>query len=415
MGDSRDDSAKPEGRAVEAQTPRAVCARCRRPERVCYCAHLPSLATRTRVVIVQHPRERDVPIGTAFMASLCLQGSQLFVAASPDADAALVRALSDDARPAILLYPSDDAKDLSSDAPTGPVTLVVVDGTWSQAKKLVARSPLLRALPRYSFRPDRPSEYRIRREPRADYVSTIEALALVLGALEGSAAKFRPMLAPFRAMVDAQLAHAETDARPRRVQKPRRPPRPTAVPPVFRERADDLVCVYGEANAWPYGTRERRAHAEEIVHWVAVRPKTGDTFEALIAPRGPLAPRTAAHAELDAARIAQGESASSAVARWSEFLREEDVLVAWGTYATKLFSDAGARARPSVDLRVVARSVTRAKVGTAAELLRARGLEPEPLPMQGRAARRLGEIVQITRDFIRRARDRSECATGASP
>ena len=52
--------------------PREVCARCRRPQRVCYCAALPELGTQTRVVILQHPRERGMPIGTAHMARLCL-------------------------------------------------------------------------------------------------------------------------------------------------------------------------------------------------------------------------------------------------------------------------------------------------------------------------------------------------------
>nr|MDQ3300003.1 DTW domain-containing protein [Myxococcota bacterium] len=46
--------------------------RCRRPQVVCYCAALPRIDTSTRVVILQHPRERDMAIGTARMASLCL-------------------------------------------------------------------------------------------------------------------------------------------------------------------------------------------------------------------------------------------------------------------------------------------------------------------------------------------------------
>ena len=46
---------------------RAVCARCRRPERVCYCRHLTSIETTTRIVLLQHPRERRVAIGTARM------------------------------------------------------------------------------------------------------------------------------------------------------------------------------------------------------------------------------------------------------------------------------------------------------------------------------------------------------------
>ena len=49
---------------------RDVCDRCRRPVCGCYCAHVRSIDTRTKLVILQHPRERDVPIGTAHMATL---------------------------------------------------------------------------------------------------------------------------------------------------------------------------------------------------------------------------------------------------------------------------------------------------------------------------------------------------------
>src|SRR5436309_976551 len=87
--------------------PRPVCARCRRPMRACYCAHLPRIETKTRVVVVQHPRERDVPIGTARMATLCLPNSELHVVTSVASEPALERALSDPSRPAILLSPGE--------------------------------------------------------------------------------------------------------------------------------------------------------------------------------------------------------------------------------------------------------------------------------------------------------------------
>jgi DTW domain-containing protein YfiP len=36
---------------------------------VCYCAAIPTIETTTRIVILQHLRERDMPIGTARTAS----------------------------------------------------------------------------------------------------------------------------------------------------------------------------------------------------------------------------------------------------------------------------------------------------------------------------------------------------------
>src|ERR1700722_16678898 len=121
--------------------PRAVCGRCRRPVSVCYCRPLTSLETRTRVVLLQHPRERDVAIGTARMASLCLPNSELHVGVHWRGSVALGRALSGAAGPPALLYPGPGAIDVLRHPPSSPVTLVVVDGTWSQAKKVLRENP----------------------------------------------------------------------------------------------------------------------------------------------------------------------------------------------------------------------------------------------------------------------------------
>ncbi len=345
--------------------PRAVCVRCRRPQSVCYCRHLTSLETRTRVVLLQHPRERDKPIGTAHMASLCLPNAELHVGVDWSASPALRRALSDPARPAALLYPGKGAIDVGQSPPLGPVTLVVVDGTWWQTKKIVRENPELATLPRYSFTPEAPSEYRIRREPDESYVSTIEALVHVLGVLEGDPERFRALMVPFRAMIDAQIecqgrlhgarvrhAHARGERHKR-----------ANLPGWLRERAGDLVCAVGEANAWPY--RPRSEHPDEIIHWVAHRLSTGETFDCVVAPRRPLAPRTTSHTGLDEEVLAAGMAPHEMVQKWREFVRETDILCTWGRYATTLFAGEGGYLLPARhDLRQVARAYVKDRVGT---------------------------------------------------
>ena len=158
-----------------------------------------------------------MPLNTARIASLCLPDAEIHVGLRlPDS---LV--LADPRRPAALLYPGPGAVDVERSPPPTNITLVVVDGTWSQAKKLVRLNPTLAALPRYAFRPPSRSEYhRIRKEPHEDYVSTLEALIHVLGVLEGDRARFLPMLRPFRAMVEAQIAFATSSQSGRRIRAP---------------------------------------------------------------------------------------------------------------------------------------------------------------------------------------------------
>ncbi len=393
---------------------RAVCGRCRRPESVCYCRHVTAQDTVTRVVILQHPRERDTAIGTARMASLCLPNAELHVGVRWEGSETLARALSDPARPAVLLYPGPGAIDVVEHPPSGPVTLIVVDGTWWQARKLVRSNPELARLPRYAFTPPSPSEYRIRKEPHETYVSTIEALVHVLGALERDPARFQALLVPFRAMIDAQIAHERERSRAR-VRHKKKTPRPIGarVPAVLRERAGDLVCVVGEANAWPYRSRERAAvYKDELVHWVAVRVATGAVFEAIVAPTSPLAPRASAHVRLPEETILGGTSTPALHERWRAFARETDVVCSWGRYATALFATGGGYLPPArVDLRQVARAYTRGKVGTLEELMAKLGLAADADLTRGRAGMRLRQVSLVARYF----RDRAQECVGPLP
>ena len=389
---------------------------------MCYCHALPRIDTRTRVVILQHPRERDMPIGTARMASLCLPRAELHVgirwAGEP-----LASALGDPERPPILLYPGPGARDILRDPPLGPVTLVVVDGTWSQARTVVRDNPVLQALPRYAFATPEPSQYRIRREPRAEYVSTIEALMHVLGVLEGEPARFRSLLDPLRAMVDAQLL-CQAEAPRRRLRHPRRAaPTGPAVPAAIIDRFDDLVCVVGEPNAWPYRARGSatrpdapgarpavhpdapladRSDApvavrpEELVHWVAHRVATGETFDPIVAPDLPLSPSTAFHIQIDEATLRAGAPRGALAARFAQFTRPGDILCAWGHYGLALAGESGVALGEQLDLRAAAQRLTNRKFGSLEGY--AESIAPLDAPLTpGRAGRRLAALVQIVR------------------
>jgi DTW domain-containing protein YfiP len=379
--------------------------------RVCYCEHLTTVDTTTRVVLLQHPREEDMAIGTARMASLCLPNSELHVGVDFQTSPELARALSDPQRPAVLLYPSDDAVDVLTAPPSGPVTLVVVDGTWWQARKLVRVNPVIAKLPRYAFKAPTPSEYRIRREPDEAYVSTIEALVHVLGVLERDPEKLRALLVPFRAMIDKQITFA-TEVRGARVRHnkgrftsppvpgaPSAPPKRPRIPAALAERRASLVCVTGEANAWPYRSKElRTSHREELVHFVAHRPATGDTLDLIVRPRNPLAPSTPPHVGLSAEALMDGVSLEELFERWRAFVRDDDVICSWGHYAVGIFGSAGGEMPKSrLDLRQVSRVLMKGRVGTMESVLEKLTIDPASLGTlgRGRAGARAAQLARI--------------------
>jgi len=356
-----------------------------------------TLETRTRVVLLQHPREERVPIGTARLAHLCLPSSELHVGIDFDNDQQVRAALANDqGRPAYLLFPGPQAIDLAVERPAGPITLVVVDGTWWQARKLLKRNAVLAALPQLRFTPPGLSRYRIRREPADHCVATVEALALTLGALEEAPERFATLLRPFEAMIDTQIRYATTVRGARRrhaLHRTRKAQRPT-ISTMLRARAENLICVHGEANAWP--ARRPGGHPAEIVHWIARRPQTGETFEAVIRPRRPLAPAIPRHIQISEERLAAGESWSAFRARWEAFVREDDFACSWGRYPLDLLEAEGiALPKARLDMRPVAGGHLGARTGSVEDCTTRLGVAAaEPFAL-GRGGTRLAALTAI--------------------
>ena len=385
--------------AVEPAAHRERCLRCRRPRRACWCPHLRPVESATRACILQHLRERKTAIGTARMAHLSLPNSELHLGVSFE-DHARVRALAAEEGTA-LLFPGEGAVDPAALRGRPPRTVIVVDGTWSQARKVLKLNPFLLALPRIGLAPERPSNYRIRAEPSAECVSTIEAVVHLLGALEGAPERFQPILTAFDRMVDLQIA--ERDLRrgpPRRiVRKGPRPPRVDLAVATLRARPADVVALYAEANGWAAG--EGPGGADELVQLAAVRIATGERFEAVVAPRRPLGPNVALHLELSAARLLGGEPVAEALARFEAFLRPGDLFCGWGTYAAGLLRAEGAARRDLADLRLACARVLGRRPGGVEQAVRLLGQPELPPPEgEGRAGRRLACLLEVHRRLV---------------
>lgn len=169
------------------------------------------LETKLHVLILQHPQEPDKELGSARLAHRALANSTLCVGLSwPNLSKAL-------GRPAVhgnwgVLYlggkaESAKAKQTAADlAALNLEGIVVLDGTWAQAKTLWWRNPWLLKLKRIALNPARRSLYgSLRREPRRECLSTIESIAEALDALgedpkigETLRAEFAELLRRFR-------------------------------------------------------------------------------------------------------------------------------------------------------------------------------------------------------------------------
>ena len=176
-----------------------ACPSCHKQAPLCLCADVRPVKTPVHVLILQHPQEPDKLLGSARLAHSILENSTLKVGLSwPNLAKALGRA-ADPARWGVLyLGPKTDskakglrikpktAKDFKpySANPVELDGLIILDGTWSQAKTMWWRNAWLLKLNRLALDPARGSLYgQLRREPRRDALSTIETIAETFDAL----------------------------------------------------------------------------------------------------------------------------------------------------------------------------------------------------------------------------------------
>ncbi|WP_342622924.1 tRNA-uridine aminocarboxypropyltransferase [Pseudomonas alkylphenolica] len=183
---------------------RIQCERCLRPQAHCLCPLIPSLDSRTRVLVLQHPSEVRHALNTAKLAALGLRNSELRVGEAFEDLAALIEVPG---YRSVLLFPGDQAQPLAAyavDRDPRPWLLVVPDGTWRKASKLLHMNPLLAALPRVTLAQVLPSRYRLRKAPADGALSTLEAVVQALNVLEAPVC-FDALLKPFEALIEGQI------------------------------------------------------------------------------------------------------------------------------------------------------------------------------------------------------------------
>jgi DTW domain-containing protein YfiP len=196
---------------------------------------------RVTVLVLQHPQEQDRVLGTARLLARTLAHARISVGLSwrnlghalnaqneqraPDPRQWAVLYLGsgiigENARhrggkqPLIALDGKGEPLADQDGAFAGLQGLVALDGNWAQAKALWWRNAWLTRLRRFVVVPDGPSLYgNLRREARADAVSTLEAVALALSVLEGDETVRERLLVPFRELIRRATAAGVRDAK----------------------------------------------------------------------------------------------------------------------------------------------------------------------------------------------------------
>ncbi len=216
------------------------CANCLKPEHLCVCEAVEPVDNRICVVILEHPQEKREILGTAPIAKLQFKNAVVRVGLSWPNLKRIVGREVDYKRWGVLYLgaakqgaaaaseeiavvdkngaPLRDSADILADLEG----IILLDGTWSQAKSLWWRNAWLLKCRRIVLHPHFKSMYgQARREPRRESVSTLEAAAFVVSRLEGEPEMFDRVLKPFGLLLKKMRA-----PRPKPVPAP--PPAPEA-------------------------------------------------------------------------------------------------------------------------------------------------------------------------------------------
>jgi DTW domain-containing protein YfiP len=222
-----------------------ICQVCEKPAHLCVCPAVTPVENRVSVLILRHPQEQDRLLGTARIATLQLTNAALKTGLSwPNLAKAVGRPADPKnwgvlylgtAKTSVPLPPrlltivntKGEAAPNQDDALKGLEGIILLDGNWQQAKALWWRNAWMLKCRRLVLQPPRPSYYgTLRQEPRAESVSTIEAAAYTLAALDHDESLVDQILPPFRLLLEkARASRPERKSDVRRDRRRRPAPR----------------------------------------------------------------------------------------------------------------------------------------------------------------------------------------------
>ena len=281
---------------------RETCYRCWKPRVTCVCDLITPVANRTFVTVLQHPRERAHPIGTARFVELGLQRSEVVVALSqrarpPRPPLAAARAPRSSTRT------NTRATSRRCRRASGRSTSSSSTARGATRATLYRQNPWLADLPHVQLAPTAPSRYRIRREPRADYVSTLEAVLESLRILEPETEGLEGLLRAFDALVDTQLEHAARARAGRGAEAPEAGPAGAAIsrhPPLARRGRRSGSSGSTPRPISPTARRAPRSRGRSCASWESAS-RRGSAWTSRVLPAGGVPDESGAPAPRDVA------------------------------------------------------------------------------------------------------------------
>ena len=161
------------------------CARCRVIPSHCMCAWRPTVAAKSAMCLVMHDVEPMKPSNTGWLIADVIDQTSAFAWSRTEVEPGLLALIADPQWQPYIVFPGEF---VAPERVVSQVTLdegkrplfILLDATWSEARKMFRKSPYLEHLPVLSLAPEQLSRYKLRRSKRDDHFCTAEVAALCL-------------------------------------------------------------------------------------------------------------------------------------------------------------------------------------------------------------------------------------------
>ena len=159
------------------------------------------LDCRYQVIILQDPKEAKHALSSAPILAKSINGARLIIGEIFNPIELLGHDWQEDS---LLVFPNEDSLSSETAIQKDFKFLILLDGTWRKVARLMHLNPWLAELPSFAINTNKTSEYKIRKSPRDDGLSTIEAAVFALNELHTDK-EFNSMLSAFDKMITLQI------------------------------------------------------------------------------------------------------------------------------------------------------------------------------------------------------------------
>lgn len=192
------------------------CFRCFKPLNSCLCKYTKEIDPGVKFVFLMHPKEfRRQRTGTGMLSHISLKDSEIIVGLDFAENERFQSLIKDPQYFPLIMFPGEDAWTVKKEGfkesiGNKKLLVIILDATWFCAKKMIEHNPFFLELPRVSFSGEYRSIFTFKREPKPEYISTIECCYYLIKELQtvdivDKSIEPEPLMNVFKEMIKFQL------------------------------------------------------------------------------------------------------------------------------------------------------------------------------------------------------------------